>query len=87
MFPNIWSVRVGIVEKIWRDYLSVNRLKLGQELTVGNVFEVIEMELKVDAIASPVLFEEEDTGLVELAIAPEDENKYPFVRPSSAPVD
>ena len=80
-------MRVGIVEKIWRDYLSVNRLKLGQELTVGNVFEVIEMELKVDAIASPVLFEEEDTGLVELAIAPEDENKYPFVRPSSAPVD
>jgi len=80
-------VRVGIVEKIWRDYLSVNRLKLGQELTVGNVFEVIEMELKVDAIASPVLFEEEDTGLVELAIAPEDENKYPFVHPSSDPVD
>jgi hypothetical protein len=56
-------------------------------LTVGSVFEVIEMEVKVDAIASPVLFEEEDTGLVELAIAPEDEEKYPFVRPSSAPAD
>ena len=45
------------------------------------------MGIKVDAIASPALFEEEDTGLVELAIAPEDENKYPFVHPSSAPVD
>jgi hypothetical protein len=56
-------------------------------LTVGSVFEVIEMELKVDAIASPVSFEDEDTGLVELAIAPEDENKYPSVHPSSDPVD
>ncbi|MEG5170850.1 hypothetical protein [Microcoleus sp. B3-D7] len=45
------------------------------------------MNLKVDAIVSPVLFKEEDTGLVELAIAPEDENKYPFVHPSSDPVD
>jgi len=45
------------------------------------------MELKLDAIVSPVLFKEEDTGLVELAIAPEDENKYPLVHPSSAPVD
>jgi hypothetical protein len=46
------------------------------------------MKLKVDAIVSPVLFEEEDTGLVELAIvAPEDEDKYPFVRLSSAPAD
>jgi hypothetical protein len=62
-------------------------LKLGQLLTVGSVFEAIEMGIKVDAIASPALFEEEDTGLVELAIAPEDENKYPFVHPSSAPVD
>jgi hypothetical protein len=62
-------------------------LKLGQVLTVGSVFEAIEMGLKVDAIVSPVLFEEEDTGLVELAIAPEDENKYPFVHPSSDPVD
>jgi hypothetical protein len=44
---------------------------------------VIEINLKVDAIASPVSFVEEDTGLVELAIAPEDEDKYPFVRPSS----
>jgi len=43
------------------------------------------MGLKVDAIVSPVLFEEEDTGLVELAIAPEDENKYPFVHPRSDP--
>ncbi|HSF74341.1 MAG TPA: hypothetical protein VLA84_11135 [Microcoleus sp.] len=41
----------------------------------------------VDAIISPVLFEEEDTGLVELAIEPEDEDKYPFVRPSSAQAD
>ena len=56
-------------------------------LTVGSVFEAIEMELKVDAIVSPVLFEDEDTGLVELAIAPEDENKYPFVHTSSDPVD
>ncbi len=38
------------------------------------------MKLKVDVIFNPVLFEEEDTGLVELAIAPEDEDKYPFVR-------
>ncbi|MEG4997821.1 hypothetical protein [Microcoleus sp. B4-D4] len=45
------------------------------------------MNLKVDAIGSPVSFEEEDTELVELAIAPEDEDKYPFVRPSSAPAD
>jgi hypothetical protein len=50
-------------------------LKLGQVLTVGSVFEAIERGLKVDAIVSPILFEEEDTGLVELAIAPEDENK------------
>lgn len=56
-------------------------------LTVGSVFEVIEIELQVDAIASPVSFEEEDTGLVELAVAPENEDKYPFVRPSSAPAD
>jgi hypothetical protein len=62
-------------------------LKLGQVLTVGSVFEVIEMELKVDVGVSPVLFEEEDTGLVELAIAPEDEEKYPFVRPCSAAGD
>ncbi|MFE1745600.1 hypothetical protein [Coleofasciculus sp. H7-2] len=62
-------MRVGIVEKVWQDYLSVNRLKLGQVLTVGSVFEVIEMELKVDAIASPDLFEDEDIGLVELALA------------------
>ena len=45
------------------------------------------MELQVDAIASPVSFEEEDTGLVELAIATEDEDKYSFVRPSSDPAD
>ena len=45
------------------------------------------MGLKVDAIVSPVLFGEKDSGLVELAIAPEDEDKYPFVRPSSAPAD
>jgi len=45
------------------------------------------MKLKVDVIVNPVLFEEEDTRLVELAITPEDENKYPFVCPSSAPAD
>ncbi|MEG4408391.1 hypothetical protein [Microcoleus sp. MON2_D5] len=45
------------------------------------------MKLKVDVIFNPVFFEEEDTGLVELAIAPEDENKYPFVCFSSAPAD
>ena len=45
------------------------------------------MELKVDTIVNPALFEDEDTELVELAIAPEDEDKYPFVRPSSAPAD
>lgn len=45
------------------------------------------MELRVDAIASPVLLEDEDTGLVELAIAPDDEDKYPFIRPSSVPAD
>jgi hypothetical protein len=56
-------------------------------LTVGSVFEAIEMNLKIDAIVSAVLFEEEDTGLVELVFAPEDENKYPFVHPSSDPVD
>ena len=33
------------------------------------------MKLKVDVIVNPVLFEEEDTGLVELAIDLEDENK------------
>ncbi|MEG4089680.1 hypothetical protein [Microcoleus sp. Pol12B4] len=45
------------------------------------------IKLKVDVIVNPVLFEEEDTGLVELAIALEDENKYPFVRPSRDPAD
>ncbi|MGB7895619.1 MAG: hypothetical protein WCF82_27465 [Microcoleus sp.] len=45
------------------------------------------MKLKVDVIFNPVLFEKEDTGQVELAIAREDENKYPFVCPSSAPAD
>jgi len=44
---------------------------------------VIEVNLKVDAIVSAVLFEEEDTGLVEFTIAPEDENKIP-VRASVA---
>jgi hypothetical protein len=48
---------------------------------------VIEVNLKVDAIVSAVLFEEEDTGLVEFTIAPEDKNKYPSVHPSSDPVD
>ncbi|WP_269086163.1 hypothetical protein [[Phormidium ambiguum] IAM M-71] len=33
---------------------------------------MIEIGLMVDAIVSPVLFEEEDTGLVELAIAAAD---------------
>lgn len=45
------------------------------------------MELMVDVGVSVVLFEDEDTELVELAIGPEDEDKYPFVRPSSAPAD
>ncbi len=36
------------------------------------------MKLKVDVIFNPVLFEEEDTGLVELAIALEDEVVYIF---------
>jgi hypothetical protein len=36
------------------------------------------MKLKVDVIVNPVLFEEEDTGLVELAIASEDEVVYIF---------
>jgi hypothetical protein len=35
-------------------YLSVSRLKLGQVLTVGSVFEVMEMGLMVDAIISPI---------------------------------
>ncbi|CBN53589.1 MULTISPECIES: hypothetical protein [Kamptonema] len=43
-------------------------MKLGQVLTVGSVFEAVEMGLMVDAIASPDLFEDEDTRLVELAI-------------------
>jgi len=47
-------------------------------LTVESICQVVEMELKVDAIASPVGFEDEDTGLGELAIAPEDEDKYPL---------
>jgi hypothetical protein len=76
-----------LLERYGGNYLSVNRFKLGQVLTVGSVFEGVEMELKVDAIASLVLFEDEDTELVELAIAPEDEDKYPFVRPSSTPAD
>lgn len=45
------------------------------------------MELMVDVGVSPVLFEDEDTELVELVIGPEDEDKYPFVRPSSAAAD
>jgi len=36
------------------------------------------MKLKVDAIVSPVLLEDEDTELVELAIALEDEVVYIF---------
>jgi len=36
------------------------------------------MKLKVDVIFNLVLFEEEDTGLVELAIALEDEVVYIF---------
>jgi hypothetical protein len=48
---------------------------------------LMKLKVKVDVIVNPVLLEEEDTGLVELAIAPEDENKYPFVRPSSGPAD
>ena len=45
------------------------------------------LDLSSLTIASPVSFEEDDTGLVELAIAPEDEEKYPFVCPSSAQPD
>jgi len=41
------------------------------------------MKLKVDVIVNPVLLKDEDTELVELAIAPEDEDKYPFVRLSN----
>jgi len=37
-------------------------------LTVGSVFEVIEMELMVDVGVSPVLFEDEDTELVEFML-------------------
>ncbi|HSF73482.1 MAG TPA: hypothetical protein VLA84_06755 [Microcoleus sp.] len=36
------------------------------------------MDVSVDVIVNPVLFEDEDTGLVELAIAPEDEVVYIF---------
>ncbi|MEG4112237.1 MULTISPECIES: hypothetical protein [unclassified Microcoleus] len=36
------------------------------------------MKLKVDVIVNPVLFEEEDTGLVELAIEPENEVVHIF---------
>ncbi|MEG3894101.1 MULTISPECIES: hypothetical protein [unclassified Microcoleus] len=39
------------------------------------------MKLKVDVIFNPVLFEEEDTGLVELAIDLEDEVVYIFNPP------
>ncbi|MEG4911637.1 hypothetical protein [Microcoleus sp. B7-D4] len=45
------------------------------------------LDLSSLTIASPVSFEEEDTELVELAIAPEYEDKYSFVRTSSAPAD
>jgi len=34
------------------------------------------MELRVDVSVSPVGFEDEDTGLVELAIDPEDEEIF-----------
>ena len=37
------------------------------------------------SLVSPVMFEEEDTELMELAI--EREDKYPFLRPSSASLD
>ena len=43
----------------------------------------ITSAVPVDVIVNPVLFEEEDTGLVKLAIAPEDENNYLLVCPSS----
>jgi hypothetical protein len=58
-----------LVRQVRKVYLSLNRLKLGQVLTVGSVFEVIEMELKVDTIVNPALFEDEDTELVELVLA------------------
>ncbi|MEJ6485390.1 hypothetical protein N0Y54_29465 [Nostoc punctiforme UO1] len=45
------------------------------------------LDLSSLTIASPVSFGEEDTELVELASAPEDEDKYSFVRTSSAPAD
>ncbi|SKB13713.1 hypothetical protein PL11201_530043 [Planktothrix sp. PCC 11201] len=39
-----------LLERYSGNYLSVNRFKLGQVLTVGSVFEGVEMELKVDAM-------------------------------------
>lgn len=45
--------------------MQVNRLKLGRMLTIGSVFEGIEMELNIDAIIIAVLFEDKDTGLVK----------------------
>lgn len=39
---------------------------------------LIKLKVKVDVIVNPVLFEEEDSGLVEWAIALEDEVVYIF---------
>jgi len=39
-----------LLERYGGNYLSVNRFKLGQVLTVGSVFEGVEMGLKVDAM-------------------------------------
>jgi len=57
-----------LLERYSGNYLSVNRFKLGQVLTVGSVFEGVEMELEVDAIICRVWFKKEDTELVELVI-------------------
>jgi hypothetical protein len=62
-----------LLERYSGNYLSVNRFKPGRVLTVGSVFEGVEMGLEVDAIINRILFEEENTGLVELAIEWEDE--------------
>ncbi|WP_333410723.1 hypothetical protein [Microcoleus sp. LAD1_D5] len=43
------------------------------------------MKLKVDVIVNPVLFEEEDTGLVELAIVAS-RRRMRINTPSSVPV-
>jgi len=62
-----------LLERYGGNYLSVNRFKLGQVLTVGSVFEGVEIGLEVDAalaggyaIASRVSFKVTEIRLVEL---------------------